>query len=108
MRATHLGGLGSFTPVGAFPKGAARWGHLDMVGDVRELNFDCLGDVVSQLMPLCPNPECACVGVAPFEPGRVTRGGGAADTPNEDFADQPKGFGEPLRGAGVRCARAAP
>ena len=104
MRPTFL--VDTLSPVGMHPAGRARWGQFDMVGGVVELNFDCFAFLVTSTKPTCPNSECACAGVEPFVPTRTMRGGGAADTPTFDYADQPQGWGDTSRLPGVRCARA--
>jgi formylglycine-generating enzyme required for sulfatase activity len=97
--------LANIAPVGSAPAGAARWGQLDLVGEIWELNLDLHASYVT------PCSDCAYLTGSTGDAsngGRVTRGG--------DFAAYPGVLVPPDRGGGTppafryvyygfRCAR---
>jgi formylglycine-generating enzyme required for sulfatase activity len=93
---------GPLAPVGSRPKGAGRWGHLDLSGNVYEIVFDLDGP-----MPL-PCVDCFIDAGAP---GRLMHRGWTTLTPFPDagynlsnvFRDGDPDFR--WEGQGLRCAR---
>jgi formylglycine-generating enzyme required for sulfatase activity len=92
-------GVANFAPVGTPVLGAARWGQLDMAGEIDEWNLDSFATYVD------PCTDCAYVtsGAA-----RVYRGGSfwtAISHPPDRFSNAPSFRSHDL-GLGFRCARA--
>jgi formylglycine-generating enzyme required for sulfatase activity len=90
-------GVSNIAAVGTAALGAARWGHLDLAGELWEWNLDWEGWYAD------PCTDCAYLTPAI---GRIERGGG--------FSGSQAGLPPPLRsndlserfyGAGLRCAR---
>jgi len=76
-------------PVGSYPKGEARWGHLDMAGNTDEWVFDCWsedfygtpaasGDNPVVLPTTGDDFPCGPTQTSEYD-GHVTRGGGSED-----------------------------
>ncbi len=89
-------------PVGSCPKGNARWGHADLVGNMYQWVLDAYG---SAYPDTCVN--CAAV---PMETSRITRGGCYFSSP--EYLVTPRvgaSFDIPATetqpGTGIRCAR---
>jgi len=72
-----LGGCPPLDPVGTFPNGAARWGHLDMANSVAEHVLDTW---VDSDYDAYANGGCNDCASTPPEGQRIGRGGAYADT----------------------------
>lgn len=89
-------GVANIAPVGAATRGAGRWGHLDLVGNVSERNLDlCAESFV--------NPCVDCAYLA--EGDRMVQGGefGTIPRPPDIYCAS---LSERSGGMGLRCARA--
>lgn len=90
--------ISAFLPVGSFsPRGDARWGHADMLGNASEWTLDCYDEY-----PV-PCNDCSNQSCSELDP--VVRGGNAiAPLYNTAFrnSDERTGWSQ-----GVRCARSA-
>jgi len=93
-------GVGNFATVGSTPLGAARWGQLDMSGEVLQWNLDWTWPYVD------PCTDCAST-TAP--PNRVIRGGLCVTGCETETLTAPLRWDNPpadrLAGLGFRCAR---
>jgi len=91
------GGVTNLAPVGIAPSGVARWGHLDIGGNVWEFTLDSFADYV------VPCIDCVNETAQQF---RIERGGSFTDTaaalvpPFRGY-----GFSSAFDENGMRCAR---
>lgn len=96
--------LDTILDVGSKPDGAARWGHLDMLGSMWEWNLDFRGPVFP---PAAPCDDCANLGSTGY---RVIRG--ASWFEDVSWINVPRRHEDPPEGVwnnvGIRCARVAP
>jgi formylglycine-generating enzyme required for sulfatase activity len=96
-------GVANVAPVGTATLGVARWGQLDMTGDMEEW----LLDLYANYEPYCV--DCVYLGMTPYyEDLRVQRGASFRDTLDQLFPNSRNGNTTMVREdtVGMRCARA--
>jgi formylglycine-generating enzyme required for sulfatase activity len=93
----------AFVPVGSFPLGRGRWGHMDLAGNMAEWILDTVEPA--------PYEGAPCNDCADLIPGpgnyRVVRGG-SMHTRERDMRAAGRGLGEPHAqgdALGIRCAQ---
>lgn len=94
-----------FVPVGSYPLGVGRWGHLDLAGNMAEWVLDT---VEPGAYPTGTAPCIDCALLVPGPSGYRTLRGGNIHSRERDLRSAARGLGEPQRqsdGVGFRCAQ---
>lgn len=92
-------GVANIAPVGSIPAGHAKWGQLDMLGNLWEWTRDAYADPYAK-----PCVDCAALGTGG---DRTYRGGGFVDNAQTTTALRGHAVNHASHNIGIRCARAA-